>query len=250
MTEPEVLDWDLVNAFCDDELSPAETLTMEARLHGEPALRQMRDEVLAVTNALSALKPAQQEPGETAATAPPAEAPDTNRRLLAWCASVAAAVLIAGGVYLYTPTAPKSPAFWHQTFLDTDYTITDSARGIPVRSTSRAYAPDLEPANLFLVDLQQIAGKAYAAHYAGRNDCRLTILTRPPGAKVPDIAGMRYSSWQTDDRSYLIIAGGMDPRRFDVISDYVRDITRAGAQPSEVRTAKLSTEAAAPCQQV
>jgi hypothetical protein len=250
MTEPEVLDWDLVNAYCDDELSLAETLTMEARLHSEPALRQMRDEVLAVSRALSALKPAQQEPGKTAATATPVKPANMNRSLLAWCASVAAAVLIAGGVYLYAPTAPKSPVFWHQAFLDTDYTITEPARGIPVRSTNSAYAPDLEPASLFLVDLRQIADNEYAAHYAGRNDCRLTILTRPPGAKVPDISGMRYSSWQTDDRSYLIIAGGMDPHRFDVISGYVRDITRAGSQPSAVRTAKLSAEAAAPCQQV
>jgi len=231
-------DWDLMNAYCDGEETPAQRTEIESRLQREPELQKMLEEIRMVSGALAALKPDQ----------PTVNAPaNTNWRPLALCASIAV-VLILAGTFLFRPAGQKTPMEWHQSFLIEVYEI----NSLPTQASYNDHAgiPDLELANLYLVERQQLPEKQVVAHYSGRNNCRLTILSGPLGLEGASPEGAWVSHWSTASRVYTIIATGMDQRRFDAVADFVRQITRSSAQPSNVLAVKMASDNAAPCRKV
>ena len=231
-------DWDLMNAYCDGEVTPAQRAEIETRLPQDPALQKMLDEIRMVSGALAALKPVQQEPNVAPA--------NTNWRPLAWCASIAVAALLAGA-FLFAPAGQKTPMGWHQSFLLQDYEINNQPS--LVGYDDQAGVPNLELANLYLVDQRQLRDGKGVAHYTGRNNCRLTIISGPIGAQQPTPNGDWVSQWSTGSGVYTILATGMDQRRFDAVSDFVQQATQSNSQPATVLAMKMATDAAAPCQQ-
>ncbi|KAE9629327.1 anti-sigma factor family protein [Parasedimentitalea maritima] len=229
-------DWDLISAYSDDELTPAQRTEIEARLPQEPALQKMLEEIRMVSGALSGLKPDQ----------PTARAPaNTNWRPMALCASIAV-VFILAGTFLFRPAGEKTPMEWHQSFLLKAYELNNLPT--QVGYNDQAGIPDLELANLYLVEQKQLPKDQVVAHYSGRNNCRLTILSGPHGSDLPAPNSAWVSQWNTVSGSYTILATGMDQRRFDAVSDFVQQATRSNFQPATVLAMKMATDAATPCQ--
>ncbi len=245
MTELSDSDWDLVNAYADDELPASDLQAFEARLSVEPALQAALQQVRMVSGAL-----AQMRPDVAPLEAAPAQPANRNWRPLAACASIAAAAVIAAGVFWMSSKASNAPLALHQAFLDTPYVLPSGGEVRQVEVQADALAPELALANLYLVDRMALSGDRIAAHYKGRNNCRLTLISGPDlsGEDVPD--GMRVVQWENGGRGFVVMASGMDQRRFNAIAEFLRQATHAPTQPNTVLAMKQATDAAAPCQQV
>ncbi|MCH2066247.1 hypothetical protein [Shimia sp.] len=245
MTELSDSDWDLVNAYADDELPASDQQAFEARLNVEPALQAALQQVRMVSGAL-----AQMRPDVAPLEAAPAQPANRNWRPLAACASIAAAAVIAAGVFWMSSKASTAPLALHQAFLDTPYALPSGGEVRRVEGQADALAPELALANLYLVDRVALSGDRSAAHYKGRNNCRLTLISGPnlSGEDVPD--GMRAAQWENGGRGFMVMASGMDQRRFNAIAEFLRQATHAPTQPNTVLAMKQATDAAAPCQQV
>lgn len=245
MTELTDSDWDLVNAYADDELPASDKQAFEARLSVEPALQAALQQVRMVSGALAEMQP-DVAPGE----APAAQAANRNWRPLAACAALAAAAVIAAGVFWMSSKASTAPVAIHHAFMDTPYALPSDGEVRPVGAQMDASVPELALANLYLVDRVALSGGRSAAHYKGRNNCRLTLISGPDLAAedVPD--GMRAAQWENGGRGFMVMASGMDQRRFNAIAEFLRQATHAPTQPNTVLAMKQATDAAAPCQQV
>ena len=244
MTNMTDQDWELASAYCDDELDASERATFEARLQNDPMLRKVLDDIQMVSDALSAMKP--KAVPNAPVTQPPA---NRNWRPLALCASVALAAVLTAGIFLFKPEAPKTPLAWHSSFVTQSYQVPEPGMIQNVQHGSAAGLFDLEVANLFLVDQKELPDDQLAAHYSGRNGCRLTVLS---GINLPNIEPSdetRIGAWEVGEQGYAVIATGMDERRFDAIENLLRQMTRSASQPSTVLAAKMASDNAAPCQQ-
>lgn len=233
-------DWDLMNAYCDGEETGLQRSEIEARLPREPALQKMLEDIRMVSNALAALKPEQ----PTVTTPAPA---NMNWRPLACCATIAI-VFILAGTFLFRSTRQNTPMEWHQSFVMKHYDITELTT--QTRINDQAGVPDLELANLYLVESQQLRDERVVAHYTGRNNCRLTILSGPLRSQGATPKDAWVSQWSNASRMYTVIATGMDQRRFDAVSDFVLQATRSSSQPATVLAMEMATDAAAPCRKI
>lgn len=255
MSEALDRDWELINAYADDELPAEDREALERRLAEEPALQDMLGEVQGLSAALAALKPQSADvrmPAAAAAVAPVPVPANRRRAPLIRAASVALA-LMAGGALLTAALQPPSSAIgWHQAFLDEDYGPVEGP--LPAASALRysdsTGAPDLRLASLFLVDRRKTARGSYASHYSGRNGCRLTVLSTEGAAPAaPPDENAFHESWTAGGRSFAVIATGMDKRRFNAVAAFIREVTRSAAQQQDLLAMKTSAETAAPCQQ-
>ncbi|MFY0660260.1 MAG: hypothetical protein JXR15_07185 [Shimia sp.] len=245
MTDLNDSDWDLINAYADGELPDSDLAAFEARLTNEPAIQEALQQVQMVSSAL-----AQMRPEVAPAATKPVQPANRNWRPLAACASFAAAAIVAAGVFFMSSKAPKSAIELHQAFLDTNYTLSSGSDVHTIDVQANPQAPELLMANLFLVEQVAWSGDRSAAHYKGRNNCRLTLISGPnvTAGDAPD--GIRSAKWQTDGRGFVVMASGMDQRRFNAIAEFLRQATDAPTQPNTVLAMKQATDAAAPCQQV
>ncbi|WP_299427915.1 hypothetical protein [uncultured Shimia sp.] len=245
MTDLSDSDWDLVNAYADGELPVSDVQAFEARLTNEAALQEALQQVQMVSSALAQMRPE---------VAPPATEPvqpaNRNWRPLAACASFAAAAIVATGVFFLSSKAPKSAVELHQAFLDTSYSLSSVPDVQTIDLQANPQAPELLMANLYLVEQTVLSGDRSAAHYKGRNNCRLTLLSGPDVSAKDVPEGIRFAQWDTDGRGFVVMASGMDQRRFNAIAEFLRQATYAPTQPKTVLAMKQATDAAAPCQKV
>ena len=243
MTELTDSDWELINAYADGELNGSETRTLEARLANEPELQEALEQVRRISGALRNMRPEFSAPGEA-----PTVPANRNWRPLAVCASLVAAVTLVTVLLLFPADTLRTAAEIHNEFLDKSYTLSDVSGVRPASLATGSFAPDLGMANLFLVDEVELSGNRTAAHYSGRNNCRLTLLSGPEifSAGVPE--EVRNQQWQIGDRHFALLASGMDQRRFDAIAVFLRQATRSSGQPETALAMKQATDTALPCQ--
>jgi hypothetical protein len=248
MTSAKDADWDLISAYSDGELPDAEMRVLEARLRQEPDLQAMLDEIRSVSGALAGMRPELAVP----APAPVASSPRlaTARRnwkpLAAW-ASLAAAVVLFFGIGLFLKTPVQTALDLHESFLAKAYEPDASGAPQTANLGHHLKAPNMELANLFLVEFRELPDQRAVAHYTGRNKCRLTLLSGPEKPEVNASVDTQVQQWQADGRNYALLASGMDPNRFKAIAAYLKKATGSAASSKGMLAMKEKTESAPPC---
>ncbi|MEM7060189.1 MAG: hypothetical protein AAF557_21620 [Pseudomonadota bacterium] len=227
-------DWELANAYHDGELDLQDAKEFEARLRNEPELAAHLDRVKSVSRSLSALRPATVEP------LVPSKA-ENNRPKWFVAAAVAASLLVAA--VLSWPEKTEGVPAIHQAFLDQSFSVNPGAvHPVATRST----LPDLGAANLTYVASRE-TDIGTAAHYAGQNGCRLTILTMAEPAQIPAQSDLQVLQWEIDDHHFAIVASGMDAGKFSAIAAYLQQETRRAIEEEAVLALREATQNATNC---
>lgn len=208
-------DWQALNAYHDDEMSASERRLFEHRLRAEPALAAELRELQALSGRLRTLRPA---------TATATVSMNRPRRamirtgLTALAASAAFAVFLGLG----SGTAPSAASI-HAQFI---------AASQPASGTTPIAAPGQVDSNfpeLGVAGLVHVASYnkngIKAAHYAGPNGCRITLLMSEDPLTAPRGAAIRVAEWDADGRRFMALSEGMDQRRFALIARYLQDRT-------------------------
>lgn len=234
-------DWELVNAYHDGALGPAEARKLEDRIRTEPALQVALQNVADISRSLGALRP---PAAQDARRGSPGAAND-NARPAWWLAGGAAAMLVLG-VALATLSGAPSALKIHTELARQSATADPSALW-RVGSRRTDASPDLSGANLVPVAFRQTRG-ASVTHYLGPNGCRLSYFHGPhaqPHAALPGQA--QVAAWRTGDVFHMIVSTGMDRAKFDAIAAYLKLMT--GQQTDRRVPAMLAaaTAAAGPC---
>lgn len=239
-----------VNEFHDGEMTEGRA-AFAHRLETEPELKAMLAEIREVSTSLKALKP---QP----VTHPSARNDDrgsahrfARSRGMWWAgpalaASIALAVAIAYPFHRPDTRTSEGPLAVHETFTAQEFV---SQEGVfqTVSGEQLAAFPDLSAANLTLVAVRKVPS-GMAAHFAGREGCRLTVfssedpLTEP--ASAPEL---QSAAWEVPNRRYRIVATGMDAGKFAAITAYLEQATRKMAKPHTVIALKDATARATSC---
>lgn len=213
--------WQIASAYIDNELSNEERAAFEARLLNEPDLAETLDEVQYVSMSLGRLRG---DKKKKAIFAFPGAQIRTYLIGGALAASMAAAVVYSA----VTPQATvENPASVHQEFTSQDMTF-QAMSDLEHVAYSSGLFPDLSAGNFTLIGEKETE-YGIAAHYTGRRNCRLTLIA---GQNIPPINDptMQSIGWTKNKHEYLLINKGMDPERFQLIGDYLRE-TEANKPP-------------------
>lgn len=267
-------DWELTNAYADDELDAEQRALFASRLESETALRDALATVLSVKAGVRAAHqaavigdctPPREEDLERASNRSNTadDAAPARRRRLRFAASFAAGLaLLAAAAASYTALLPAASSWQddaiavHDSMSGKPYAIQENNaaefvssvgyRGMPV--------PDLRPSSLYYAGMDS-AADYLALHYRGRNGCSLTVLaltgvqTDRQDATAAIADGHLFRTWRDDDYRYVVIAQGMDGPRFDAIAAFVEsDIRRKRDIDEQLRVAMAETyRLSAPC---
>lgn len=225
-------DWEALSAYHDGEMASEEARSFERRLRGEPELAATLTRIDAQSQSLRMLRPH------------PAKEP-ANSRIpgWGWAAAGVLAASLAVAVYIgVTSKQPKALMELHGVFSAQSFPIAQGDLQ-PVMQREFRALPDLAPAGLTLVAIRNIP-EGTAAHYAGKNGCRLTLyLGREPFA-LPSDPAVKATAWEDSGKSYAILADRMDLQRFQALVKYVRELTHDGgaADMLALRDATRSAE--------
>lgn len=223
-------DWDQLNAYYDGEMDPRDAVVFEQRLLTDPDLAEALACLGQMTQGLQAMHPI--DDPEPVKAAP--------KRTPAWLLGGLLAASVALGVVVWSQSGGISAQQIHQEFAAQPL---DAKSVTLVAAQSRLGFPDLTISNLRLVSSRDMEIGS-AAHYAGRNGCRLTLLRMktPVSGLVSDDA-MQVRQWAAQDQHFALIATGMDHSRFEAIADYLA----AQTAPSEMLAQRVADHAAKRC---
>lgn len=231
-----------VNAFHDGEMTE-DRAEFERRIETEPELKAALAEIRELSASLKALKP---QP------APRRDARNDNRPAWRWAAGLAVASSVALALLVGLPTeprnadAPEGAVAVHEDFSAQAFV---SPEGL-FRTASNEQIeqfPDLSAANLTLVAFRPLP-HGMAAHFAGREGCRLTVISSEQPVEIGGLSpGLQSAEWEVPDRFYRTFATDMDEGKFAAITLYLEQATRTLAQPNTVIALKNATARAASC---
>ena len=198
---------ELLSAFLDGALAPAEAAALVGRIAAEPGLARRLEALAALKSTLAGLD----------AEVPPPSVPALpggwmrQKRVIA----AAAAVLAAGlGAWVWLPGGTGEPpqVAAHRRFI----------AAAPAGSTTGT--PELAAGGLVLEHVERVAGGLYAA-YRGPHGCRLGVWTGPPDA-VPATAppGWRVAVHRRGAEALWVVAEpAMDADRFAALAGALGD---------------------------
>ncbi|WP_367714380.1 hypothetical protein AB2N04_00270 (plasmid) [Nitratireductor sp. GISD-1A_MAKvit] len=235
-----------LNAFHDGEMVEGRR-AFARRLEAEPELRSALAEIRQISASLKALHPGKSR-------IPPAK--NDNRQRRWWIASALAgsiALAYFSGAYFFgmsadrpEPGGPRTAFAIHQNFAEQVFVSRNEVFNT-VAGRRIAEFPDLSAANLTLVALRDMP-RGSAAHFAGREGCRLTVFSsETPVSPTDDQAGMQRADWSINARFYTIIATSMDEGKFAAIATYLEQATRRLAEPKTVVALRQATARATSC---
>jgi hypothetical protein len=122
---------------------------------------------------------------------------------------------------------------------------------VKVADNGHLILPDLSQSNLFLVAQQSNSNSEQVMHYRGTNGCKLTLLVQSTDNSdlIDDTtSGLQLYQWFVADRTYQVIATGMDQQRFKAISQYIEQLSNSVLGLDKYQLAMQSSyEAALPC---
>ena len=228
-------DWELVNAYHDGELGEQDAASFEARLIRDTELAAALERTAHVSDSLKKLSPK---------IDPSAAKSQTNKGLKKWAVGggIAASFIIAMALAVSSDKKLGAHEI-HQTFLDQTYAYESG----DLRTVAGiAHFPDLGAANLTFVASRAL-DVGTAAHYTGRNGCRLTFLSMNLPAKVPSHTKMQVQQWSYGEQPYAVLASGMDPGKFIAIAEYLKEETRKSSLPATVLALREATNSAKRC---
>lgn len=229
-------DWELVNAWADNELAEPEATQFAKRLQREPELKEALASVRQVSVSLSMLRP---EPGHATPSA------NANRRPWLWAAGAGLAAAVAGIAILLMLDATPSATAVHRGYVAQTY---QPQAGSDLRLAAGSVVdgfPLLGDANLYLVATDVQKGRA-SAHFVGLNGCRLTVLRgdfAPPEVS-PDV---QVHQWLAENSRYQVIATGMDAGKFAAIAAYLEQATQSRLEDTTVLALRQAVQSATTC---
>ncbi len=238
MSELNDRDWELVNAYHDDELTESERSRMDLRLASEPALADALRDVTGASVSLASLRP--EIPQRV--VFPTERAANSNWKPRRWIAGGALALAITAAVVFGNGNATPTVQGIHADFAARAFSTEEDDLRL-VATFAQADTPDLAGANLMPVSHRTVdAGDV--THYTGRNGCRLTYFR---GNFALDQAGRtdgyQIAEWTTPNNlRHLIVATGMDQTRFDAIALYLKRITQSEPADQVMATAIQATK--------
>lgn len=234
MTEVSDQDWMQVNAYHDGEMLSRDRSAFEKRLQSEPELAAALDSVRDVGRSLGPLRP-QLDAAE--------KGHDLVLSRWKWAAGGALAASILVAAFGVLPDKGTGASQIHAAFLDQTFVVESGDLHL---AASGSTFPNLGAANLTFVAARE-TDVGTAAHYAGRNGCRLTFLTMSEPIRMSSKQGMQIQQWSFGQRHFAILASGMDTGKFAAIGDLLMEETRKAAQPDTVLALRDATEAANRC---
>jgi len=256
MSTPDSSDWELINAYADNELPLEDRAAVEHRLARDAALANSLSEIKRLKSNLARLRPA----AMNRAQMPRRRIDQFIRSIRA--PAVAAALVAAITVGVLQLSQQSSVGDWRDIATKLHTELSANAYIIspimPVAEISTGgmgdlSALDLSVARLTLVDVrsENVGGaNLVAMHYRGRNGCSLTIAVTEGGeGPSRNPAGETLKAqWPVGSKQYLLVATGMDRARFEAIAAYARaeSLRRNGGQPLRVAV-RSATEHAQPC---
>ncbi len=238
-------DWDHVNAYHDNALSPDEAQAYEKRLTDEPALAAALADVASISRSLRALRPAIKETSTKRIVEGRTAFAGTAARYWWIGGSLVASLLL----FLVIGTAqigPRTLLDVHKAFVEQQFDV-DRSFNHNVGSLASPNQPDLTGGNLTSVALREFQNWS-VAHYAGRNGCRLSYFRGRGELVLPTERETQISAWSTmDGVQHAIIATGMDTYRFDATAAYLRQTTKQIAINHAYASMVDATQRATPC---
>jgi hypothetical protein len=242
---PGQADWERLNAFADGELAVADQREVAALLGASPPAAQALRGIIGLKEQLRTL-PMGDAPPFPRAKAPPQR---RYRNLVA-----AVAVVLVAGAALFALGPAGSPA--GDRFLATALAAHERHADILPNETAMQVSSDPIASELARLGLRPAWRSAVAegeehAGFTGARGCRLSLHVttqlqpeRPPGGTETPHALAR---WNTDGKSYLLIATGMPAARFAIMAGFLRDLTtHPGPGIEPLRTALRQDWSAAP----
>lgn len=239
--------WDMLNAFADGELAPAEQRAMAERLAASPETAERLRGIVRLKQELQALPADEAPPLPSISTA--------SRSRWRHVAAIAAALVIAAAVAL-TPILLRRDV--PETFLAASLAAHEQFASVPFQPEA-AIAPAAAlpvASELSRLGLQPVWQASSAAGeirvgFVGLRGCRLSLHVSPHAGPMPppNQATATLIGWTVGERSYLLIATGMPPARFEMIAGFIRALTSEPAEKIEpLRTALQSDwRGAQPC---
>ncbi len=256
MAPLEPSDWELINAYADDELPAEDRRAVERRLADDATLATALHEVWSLKTNLQLLY-------QDSATSWPGQA--RQRRLIRPGPLMAAVAAVVAAIFGVGQLLPVSEAGdWdgvtsglHAQLSGNAYVLAPANPLVTV-STGRMgdlAAFDLSDSRLTLVDARnvQVSGSAIVAmHYRGPSGCSLTITVAGESA-LKHVSGARSSGalqahWTAGPNHFHVVASGMDRGRFEAITAYVRAESLHQGNGERMRIAlRSATHRARPC---
>lgn len=247
-------DWELANAYADDELGSEQRASFERRLEEDAALRDAVATVMILKTGVQAMKEHEApgacnrsadlvsdiDPGMRPSDAEPRRPLAARRvRMAISFAAALALFVVAGAAYQFVTETEGS---WetrsvavHDSMSAKPFAIQerDAVEFVSARGFSGMPVPDLRPSSLFYAGMDA-APDHLALHYRGRNGCSLTLMAMTGPAIHETADGMPANSanqhlfrtWVGDPYRYVVIAQGMDRERFETIADFIRSDLR------------------------
>lgn len=258
MTRSEIT-FEMLNAYVDGELDAAAAAEVARAVADQPMLAR---QVAALSRLRSAVAESVEAPDLTLPAQPPAHGRGT-----AIAASIAFALFVAGSALMTTVDRPVSwdwlaPALRLHHGWSVDGITAQARAALFVASYAKAipgaYVPDLSAARLSVVHVS-LEGtgreRTLLVGYRGTRDCKVSLMIFPTAAGLSeDLAhraeGPRESyAWRSADTGYVIVSEGMDPDRFRLIAESVRQSSFEHLPvKAETRTAlRRSRDTSAPC---
>jgi len=236
MTQITDQDWELVSAYADGELQGEVAARVEQRLRKEPDLQAALVSITEMSQALSTLKPDQNDAPQSA---------NSNRRPYRWVAGAAVAATIAAAVFLAPLRSVQNPSDIHNAYVSQTYSTTVLNDLRAVGNTETDGFPSLQDANMVLV-VTNTKDAIASAHYIGENGCRLTLL-RGNGTPSQPIQTMQSAEWTAGGQWYQSLATGMDQMKFDALTVFLRQSTQDQRKPATVLALLGAVRGATPC---
>lgn len=244
MTSP-ANDFDLLSAYIDGELDPADAAHLARRIASDETLARQAAKLAEMKSALAApvhdvifvnIMPRQSSRGRI------------------WAAGLAACLALALVSVLWQigPTA-KADDDIAQAIAQHDVWVGGSPEMTvsPVSVPAGFFAPELNAAGLAIAYVRtnaSIAGKqAVQVGYVGRNGCRLSLFRLIADARtaaqysLTSDATLQRAVWRDAANVYLLVARGMDQSRFATIAGVLRDLTSDAPKPAPEATAALQS---------
>ena len=222
-------DWELLNAYADEELSVEIVETVKARIAREPELRDALSEIQEVKRHIKS---------GLAQTGPEKAKNNTSYSWRKIRAAAAIFALITAGLYSwiqYDQFTRANPENIHQAYSDKGYILEKTPNIVQVSSqyTGDFKIPDLSASELKLAEakLYYVDGKeVITAHYRGMRGCRLTFvsvgsdkdLESSPHVTFKQSAEFLKGRWQSAHSDMTLIARGMDENRFASIARFMK----------------------------
>lgn len=252
-------DWETLSAYVDGELEPQQAAEVARQI-------ALRPDWASAVAALQDMKAQVIELGAAEADDAPAMKPVFSARIKkgALAAVVAVSALVIIATLAGRPTSTQSPvelARAHHTAWLAEAPRLNAGQNDLVQPAALdlRIIPDLAEFGLAPVTAGPVelglptAGQAIG--YEGRRGCRLSLIILPPGANGAVPLGqdpnspLKVKRLQTGGADALIVASGMDPRRFALIADSLQQQLQQMMHPSDAERMALrdAPDARRPC---